>query len=142
MFLNWFKVVFFLSFLPTFGLLLDTLNLAAPNLLGFLVVFLVVFSGFAQAHTMVFGMQSESYATFERSSWTLLRALLGDFDYMEMYDVDPIMAPLFFIFYITLAIMVILNMSTVWREHTMIVRHMPDHYCFCHDYFDNKYSLA
>jgi hypothetical protein len=47
-FLNWFKVVFFLYHVPVFGLLLGTMAKAAPTLAGFLVVFFVVFLGFAQ----------------------------------------------------------------------------------------------
>ena len=38
-FLNWFKVVFFMSYIPVFALLLDTLALATPVLSGFILVF-------------------------------------------------------------------------------------------------------
>ena len=109
-FLNWFKIVLFLCYMPTFGLLLDTLAHAAATLMGFMIVFVVVFIGFAQAHAMVFGQALQNYRTLGVTCYTLLRSLLGDFDFEAMYEQDSFMGPFLFTMYITLAILVILNM--------------------------------
>ena len=98
------QVVFFMYYVPVFGLLLDTLKQAQSTLLGFMVVFLVVFYGFAQSHAMIFGEANASFRTIEMSSYTLLRSLLGDFDFEALHTKDAYMGPLFFVLYIMLAV--------------------------------------
>jgi hypothetical protein len=46
-------MITFLSYVPSFAVLTDTLVTAAPEILGFAFIFFVIFFGFAQAHTMV-----------------------------------------------------------------------------------------
>ena len=48
-----YKMITFLSYVPSFAVLTDTLVTAAPEILGFAFIFFVIFFGFAQAHTMV-----------------------------------------------------------------------------------------
>merc|ERR1711968_402103 len=64
-FLNWFKMIAYLSYIPTFALLTDTLRVAAPEIFGF-----------AQAHTMVFGQRVAGYRTLGNSMYMLTRSLL------------------------------------------------------------------
>jgi len=109
-FLNWFKVVAFLSASPLFGLLMDTLTLAAPKVGGFSLVFGIILYGFAQAHVMVFGDYLSDFRTIENSCFTLLRSLLGDFDFVAMQEADTTMGPVFFVLYVSIAVLVILNM--------------------------------
>jgi hypothetical protein len=108
-FLNWFKLVNFLAKDPTFGLMTNTLYFAASEMRAFIIVFLVVMFGFAQAHAMYFGSQLSSYRTILVSSYTLFRAMLGDFNFVEMYDVDAYIGPLFFVCFVGIAFLVVLN---------------------------------
>jgi hypothetical protein len=50
-FLNWFRVVEYLSIAPAFGVLVGTLSRAAPDMLRFAAVFCIIFYGFAQVHS-------------------------------------------------------------------------------------------
>jgi len=109
-FLNWFKMIAYLSYIPTFALLTDTLGVAAPEIFGFSFVFFIVFIGFAQAHAMVFSGRREGYRTLGNSMYMLLRSLLGDFDFEEVRLAEPTVGPLFFVLFICLAVFVILNM--------------------------------
>jgi hypothetical protein len=47
-FLNWFKMITYLSYSPSFGVLTDTLTTAASEIFGFAFIFFVIFFGFAQ----------------------------------------------------------------------------------------------
>ena len=96
--------------MPTFGLLSDTIKTALPDLLGFLLVFALVFYGFVQAHTMVFRDRIEGYRSLTHSAFSLMSSLLGDFDFDQLYQADNLLGPFFFFFFIVLAVFVVLNM--------------------------------
>lgn len=109
-FINWFKVLMYLKLDPRFAALTDTLELAAGDMAGFVVCFLAVFYGFAQAHTMIFGRTLSNYRTLQQSCYTMLRSLLGEFDFGELRQESSTMGPVMFIGFIALAVLVILNM--------------------------------
>lgn len=108
-FLNWFKLVGFFARIPSFGLLMDTFANSAMPLVSFTLVFFIVFWGFSQAHTMLFGKTVSSYRSIELSMWTLLRAMLGDFNFDEMFSANRFLGPVFFFTYIVVGVLIILN---------------------------------
>ena len=95
---------------PIFGLLIETLDLAAPLMCSFMFVLIPVFCGFSFAHQLVFGHAVANFASETQSTLTLIRALLGDFDFGEMYTVDGAMAMCLFLSFIMLLVFFILNM--------------------------------
>ena len=119
-FLNWFKLVSYLSIAPSFGKLTRTLARALQPVLSFATVFVFVFFGFAQAHCMVLYDRSEAFATITKSSFTLLRSLLGDFDFETLHSNERIYGPILFISFISISSLVILN---------MIIAIISDAYC-------------
>ena len=74
----------YLSYSPAYGVMADTLRRSAAGVGGFGVIFAIIFFGFAQAHAMVFGPHLEGFRTITASSFTLLRSLLGDFDFVAL----------------------------------------------------------
>jgi hypothetical protein len=137
-FLNWFKTVFYLSMSPSFAILTKTLSKSANKIKEFMIMFFIILWGFAQAHTMVFGTHLRSYRTIGQSVFTLLRSLLGDFDFEEMQYVHPIMGPLFFVLFVSLSIFVLLN---------ILIAIISDSYAEAMDEFnslsdDDKMSLG
>jgi len=108
-FLNWFKLVGYLARYPVFALMTRTLECAVEELSAFAVVFVIVMFGFAQAHSMFFGKQLANYGTISDSFLTLFRAMLGDFDFSETYRVNYIIGPLYFITFVGVAFLVVLN---------------------------------
>ena len=96
--------------MPIFGLLIETLDLAAPLMCSFMLVLVPVFCGFSFAHQLVFGHALGSFRSETQSALTLTRALLGDFDFREMYAVDGAMAITLFLSFIMLLVFFILNM--------------------------------
>jgi hypothetical protein len=74
-FLNWFKVIGILSFAPAFGMMSTTLSLAAAATTSFMIIFFIVFYGFAQAHAMIFGSRIENFRTVrEVPTFSILHA--------------------------------------------------------------------
>jgi len=108
-FLNWFKLISILSYDPQFGIVYNTLGRAASGVGGFLVIFLIIFYGFAQAHAMVFGGRLENFRTIGQSMFSLLRSLLGDFDFVQLQEAHGHMGPTLFILFVVLAVFVVLN---------------------------------
>jgi hypothetical protein len=74
-----------------------------------MIMFVIILWGFAQAHTMVFGLHIRNYRTIGESMYTLLRSLLGDFDFESMQVTHSVMGPAFFIIFVVLSVFVLLN---------------------------------
>jgi polycystin 1L2 len=109
-FLNWFKLIHILSYSPTFRLMVDTLGKAAEGVGGFAVVFCIIYFGFCQAHCVLFHGRLSSFRTITETCYTLLRSLLGDFDFLSLQQGHVWLGPMLFIIFIALAVFVVLNM--------------------------------
>ena len=118
-FLNWAKMISYLAYAPIFGLLIDTLALASGPLVGFFFVFVVVFIGFAQAHTMLLADKVKGYRTLSNAMYSLLLSLLGEFDFDELRVASPTMAPIMFLLFVVV---------TDWVMFTMIIAIISDSY--------------
>jgi len=75
-----------------------------------MVVFGIILLGFAYAHMMVFGSRLEEFRDIWQASFSLVRSLIGDFDFSAMQSADQIMGPALFILFVSLSVFVILNM--------------------------------
>lgn len=126
---NFFQGVEHLSYVPQFALLSDTIKAAGPDLLGFAFVFLHIIYGFVQAHSMVFRDRIEGFRSVSMSAFTLLSSLLGDFDFYTLYEGDRDLGPFFFIFFVVLAVFVVLN---------MIIAIISDAYSVCSEEMKQK----
>eukprot|EP00937_MAST-01D_sp_MAST-1D-sp2_P006573 g6573.t1 len=109
-FLNWFKLIQILSFSPTFGVMTATIARSAKGVAGFGMIFFIIFFGFAQSHSMVFGAKIEEFRTIGDTMFSLIRSLLGDFDFVALERADGTMGPVLFIVFVMLAVLVVLNM--------------------------------
>ena len=109
-FLNWFKFIQILSYDPTFAVVNITLSKAAGPTCGFMIVFFVIFYGFSQTHAMIFQGRLEDFRTTGTAMYTLIRSLLGDFDFEKLRKGHMWMGPILFILFVVLAVFVVLNM--------------------------------
>lgn len=87
-----------------------TLSRCAADVLGFAVMFFIVFLAYAQLGYLVFGTQVLDFSTFERSIYTLFRIILGDFDFESLETANRILGPIFFLTYVFFVFFVLLNM--------------------------------
>jgi hypothetical protein len=109
-FLNWFKLISILGYSSTFALVNETIQRSASGVAGFLVAFFVIFYGFAQTHCMLFQGRLEEFRTIGDSCFTLMRSLLGDFDFLRLQNANLYLGPILFIIFVVLAVFVVLNM--------------------------------
>ncbi|KAJ8912075.1 hypothetical protein NQ315_000581 [Exocentrus adspersus] len=117
LFFTYIKIFEYLNFNRTMGQLNNTLKKKLPHffsafltLWDFRLCFFIIFFAFAELGYLIFGSQVESFSSFAVAMFTLLRTILGDFDYPEIERANRILAPTFFLSYIFLVFFVLLNM--------------------------------
>ena len=81
---------------------------------------------------MAFGAHIDNYSTPSGAMMSLFRALLGDFEYLEIQKVDPVAGPLLFVVYILLVGFILLNMfiailAEVCQRPSVLVAPRPYH---------------
>lgn len=72
--------------------------------------FLVVVCGFAFCAEHIFGFVVADFHNFPASFSTLLRFVLGIFDYQQLEEARPALAPWFFAMHVFVMMLVVLNM--------------------------------
>ncbi|CAG0885259.1 unnamed protein product [Darwinula stevensoni] len=82
----------------------------AKDVAGFAIMFFIVFFAFAQLGYLLFGTQVEDFSTFGDSVFTLLRTILGDFNFHEIEEANRVLGPIFFLSYVFFVFFVLLNM--------------------------------
>lgn len=91
-----------------------------------------MFLSAGQAFNMAFGAHIDNYSTPSGAMMSLFRALLGDFEYLEIQKVDPVAGPLLFVVYILLVGFILLNMfiailAEVCQRPSVLVAPRPYH---------------
>ncbi|XP_054164324.1 polycystic kidney disease 2-like 1 protein [Oppia nitens] len=109
-FIAWVKLFKYISFNKTMSQLTSTLSRCAKDVAGFGVMFFIVFFAFAQLGYLLFGTQVKDYSSFGKSVFTLLRLILGDFDFQALEAANRVLGPIFFLSYIFFVFFVLMNM--------------------------------
>ncbi|RXG73272.1 Polycystic kidney disease 2-like 1 protein [Armadillidium vulgare] len=109
-FFAWFKLFKYISFNKTMTQLFSTLSRCAKDVIGFGVMFFIVFFAFAQLGYLLFGTQVSDFSSFINAVFTLLRTILGDFNFQAIEEANRILGPLFFLSYVFFVFFVLLNM--------------------------------
>jgi hypothetical protein len=81
---------------------LQTISESGGDLASLIVLIFVVLTGFSIGFNVAFGQNVQACKDIVSSLSTLLQAVLGQFDYAALRDVNKIMAPLFFVTYIAI----------------------------------------
>ncbi|TSK22687.1 Polycystic kidney disease 2-like 1 protein [Bagarius yarrelli] len=110
LFFAWIKIFKYISFNKTMTQLSSTLARCATDILGFAVMFFIVFFAYAQLGYLLFGTQVESFSTFQKCIFTQFRIILGDFDYDAIDRANRILGPIYFFTYVFFVFFVLLNM--------------------------------
>ncbi|RWS23690.1 polycystin-2-like protein, partial [Leptotrombidium deliense] len=109
-FIVWVKLFKYISFNKTMSQLSSTLSRCSKDIAGFGVMFFIVFFAFAQLGYLLFGTQVKDYSSFGNSVFTLLRLILGDFDFHELEAANRVLGPIYFLSYIFFVFFVLMNM--------------------------------
>ncbi|KAI1894633.1 hypothetical protein AGOR_G00117770 [Albula goreensis] len=110
LFFAWIKVFKYISFNKTMTQLSSTLARCAKDILGFAIMFFIVFFAYAQLGYLLFGTEVESFSTFVKCIFTQFRIILGDFDYDAIDKANRILGPIYFVTYVFFVFFVLLNM--------------------------------
>ncbi|XP_004681071.1 PREDICTED: polycystic kidney disease 2-like 1 protein [Condylura cristata] len=110
LFFAWIKIFKYISFNKTMTQLSSTLARCAKDILGFAVMFFIVFFAYAQLGYLLFGTQVENFSTFLKCIFTQFRIILGDFDYTAIDNANRILGPVYFVTYVFFVFFVLLNM--------------------------------
>ncbi|TRY56170.1 hypothetical protein DNTS_002527 [Danionella cerebrum] len=109
-FLSWVKLFKFISFNKTMHQLSTTMSRCAKDLMGFAIMFFIVFLAYAQLAYLVFGTQVDNFSTFQACIFTQFRIILGDFDFSEIEEADSVLGPIYFTTFVFFIFMILLNM--------------------------------
>ncbi|KAG8463747.1 hypothetical protein KFE25_004020 [Diacronema lutheri] len=106
-FLSLFK---FATVVPQLSMLNRTIAVAFNDLVSFLLMFMIVFTGFMQAFQLSFGQDLHEFAGSAASFYTLFGVLSGDVNLNELRAANKLLGPLLFLGYAIFIIFVLLNM--------------------------------
>ncbi|XP_056626332.1 polycystin-2 isoform X1 [Triplophysa dalaica] len=109
-FLSWVKLFKFINFNKTMNQLSTTMSRCAKDLMGFSIMFFIVFLAYAQLAYLVFGTQVDDFSTFQACIFTQFRIILGDFDFSEIEEADSVLGPIYFTTFVFFIFMILLNM--------------------------------
>ena len=98
-----------LRFNKNFLVIGKTISRISDPILSFCIPFLFGFIAFALFAFSVFGSELEDYASFMRTMVTQFSMTLGDFDFEALVMVNPLLGPLYFLAFVGLNVMVLMN---------------------------------
>ncbi|KAM9857263.1 polycystin-2 isoform 2-T2 [Aulostomus maculatus] len=109
-FFSWVKLFKFINFNKTMSQLSGTMSRCAKDLVGFAIMFFIIFLAYAQLAYLVFGTQVNDFSTFQASIFTQFRIILGDFEFSEIENANPVLGPIYFTTFVFFIFFILMNM--------------------------------
>jgi hypothetical protein len=95
---------------PRLSIATNTMAQATVDIVHFGVVFLVIFMSFGLIGHISFGHLHSGYRNTYWFMVTCWNTLMGDFDVGAMISIDTLMGPIWFLFFMVLVLLILLNM--------------------------------
>ncbi|CAJ1052439.1 polycystin-2 isoform X1 [Xyrichtys novacula] len=109
-FFSWVKLFKFINFSKTMSQLSSTMSRCAKDLVGFAIMFFIIFLAYAQLAYLVFGTQVDDFSTFQASIFTQFRIILGDFEFSKIEEANPVLGPIYFTTFVFFIFFILMNM--------------------------------
>uniref|UniRef100_A0A3P8X4U0 Polycystin-2 n=1 Tax=Cynoglossus semilaevis TaxID=244447 RepID=A0A3P8X4U0_CYNSE len=109
-FFSWFKLFKFINFNKTMSQLSNTMSRCAKDLVGFAIMFFIIFLAYAQLAYLVFGTQVSDFSTFQASIYTQFRIILGDFEFSEIVEANSVLGPIYYTTFVFFIFFILMNM--------------------------------
>ncbi|CAH8623692.1 unnamed protein product [Schistosoma rodhaini] len=109
-FLGIIKIFKYLTIDRSLNQLTRTMSIAAYDLLGFLIMFCIVYFAFAQLGYLAFSARTLAYSSFTQTTYSLFRIMVGDIDFPSILKAHPVLGPIFFVTFVFFVFFVLLNM--------------------------------
>eukprot|EP01062_Namystynia_karyoxenos_P014999 TRINITY_DN15435_c0_g1_i1.p1 TRINITY_DN15435_c0_g1~~TRINITY_DN15435_c0_g1_i1.p1 ORF type:complete len:847 (+),score=384.63 TRINITY_DN15435_c0_g1_i1:159-2699(+) len=107
--ISFLKILKYVRLNERLNILTRTLSSAQQDVMAVLVVFVLVLFSFAVSGNTLFGNGIHDFKNISLSLSTLMRTILGDFDYWELWFENQLFAFVFFFGYIVLSLFIIMN---------------------------------
>ncbi|RHY52005.1 hypothetical protein DYB34_008950, partial [Aphanomyces astaci] len=104
------KIFKFLRMNSTLNLLWQVLGMALKDLMGYMVIFLLIFLSYSTMGSFAFGFDLEEFSSVWTSFATCFHMLAGDLSYDRLQQANPRLAPVFFVTFVVLVLQVMVNM--------------------------------
>uniref|UniRef100_F7DDR6 Polycystin 1 like 3, transient receptor potential channel interacting n=1 Tax=Monodelphis domestica TaxID=13616 RepID=F7DDR6_MONDO len=116
---------------PRLHIISTTLKRAWDEVVGFLLIILILLTGYSIAFNILFGWSISDYRTFSNSAVTIVGLLMGIFDSCEVITLDPVLGSFLIITSVILLVLVIINLFvsaillTFCKERKSIMKEAP-----------------
>ncbi|XP_066292641.1 polycystin-1-like protein 2 [Branchiostoma lanceolatum] len=110
-FVNIMKFLRLLRFNPYLAKMMSVFRGMAVEFSAFILYFFLCFSGFGISAYLMFGATVTAYRAISLSYSTLFQMSLGLFDYTELFAANPILGPIFFVTFMCLIFLVLMNIA-------------------------------
>ncbi|NXI43728.1 PK2L2 protein, partial [Galbula dea] len=117
-FFAWIKIFKYISLNKTMRQLSSTLSRCARDIIGFAIMFFIIFLAYAQLSYLLFGSQVEEFSTFHNCIFTQFQILLGDFNFETTEAANKVLGPLYFITFVFFEFFILMNMFLAIINHT------------------------
>ena len=87
-----------------------TLARSWGDMIGFLIMFFIIFGAFVQLGYLLFGTQIFDYSSLYHTIFALIRTILGDFDFSKLEQANIVFGPIYFLCFVFFVFFVLLNM--------------------------------
>ncbi|CAK4711011.1 unnamed protein product [Aphanomyces euteiches] len=104
------KIFKFLRMNSTLNLLWQVLGMALKDLMGYMVIFLLIFLSYSTMGSFAFGFDLQEFSSISKSFATCFHMLAGDFPYDRLQQANPRLAPVFFVTFVVLVLQIMVNM--------------------------------
>eukprot|EP00697_Spironema_sp_BW2_P011280 gnl/Spiro4/26930_TR13396_c0_g1_i1.p1 gnl/Spiro4/26930_TR13396_c0_g1~~gnl/Spiro4/26930_TR13396_c0_g1_i1.p1 ORF type:complete len:815 (-),score=193.80 gnl/Spiro4/26930_TR13396_c0_g1_i1:118-2562(-) len=94
---------------PQLYALWSTISRAMPELAAFVIIFFIVFMGFTLMGYVLFGERAELYRNLTQAISTNFGILLGQRVFEQIYPINRLVAPLYFVSYVVIVFLVLIN---------------------------------
>ncbi|KAF6209750.1 hypothetical protein GE061_015499 [Apolygus lucorum] len=109
-FLVWLKLLKFAALNKSVALILSIFGRVKFELIALTLMMFTVVVGFALLGNMLFGTHVEQFNTIWNSIFSLVGIFVGGlYFYMDCADISPVLAPIFFVLYIFIVLILFLN---------------------------------
>uniref|UniRef100_A0A8C9VL55 Polycystin-2 n=1 Tax=Scleropages formosus TaxID=113540 RepID=A0A8C9VL55_SCLFO len=109
-FFSWIKLFKFININKTMSQLSTTMSRCAKDIIGFAIMFFIIFIAYAQLAYLVFGTQVNEFSTFEACIFTQFCIILGDFEFSKIEEANRILGPIYFTTFVFFIYFILLNM--------------------------------
>ncbi|XP_035695880.1 polycystin-2-like [Branchiostoma floridae] len=110
-FVNIMKFLRLLRFNPFLSKLMSVFRGMAVEFSAFILYFFLCYSGFGMGTYLMFGTSVTAYRTISLSYSTLFQMSLGLYDYTDLFEAKPILGPIFFVTFMCLIFLVLMNIA-------------------------------